>query len=454
MCRCKDHKKSKNHQSRKHCDKCANLPKPPLDTIIGVELESQNCICCNDHKDEFIKAHDLNKYLTCLSYKKMCKDFTTPLVGYQGYDVNDPLLYVRADPSAVVPPGQKGIWPVPDSVPVDLTGKNVLVIGASRNIGRAIAERFVAEGCNVYGTSRHPECYKSTFQDGHLLKLDIRFSSDVKEFFECLMSKYFTNGQIDILVNCPGMQWLGEFALANGDDMADHYSFQVGGFQRVVFRALPFMRHSNSTRIISMGSVASELPILGHYSVVKRALQNWNDIHMQEALVRRARGSPFEPSFTLVEPPYFLSTIGLYENYKAACADPKNPNYRGESYVQKFLQNVNADPNLAFVADNIYNIAIAVQPSLRYLIDQTGFSAQIAQMGNLLSADEAMNFSQAFFGTLKGSEDTVQLFKTILADAYACQSSNSVQERSIEDVKVDLLTLLAEAKKITKNKVI
>ncbi len=43
----------------------------------------------------------------------------------------------------------------------DLTGKFVLITGASTGIGRATANRFAAAGATVLGTSRYPWRYPS-----------------------------------------------------------------------------------------------------------------------------------------------------------------------------------------------------------------------------------------------------------------------------------------------------
>jgi NAD(P)-dependent dehydrogenase (short-subunit alcohol dehydrogenase family) len=391
-----------------HCSE-----NPPDDTLIS--LDGQNCLA-HENSKKLPESKDLNKYLNTFNYTQLCDHLSLPLAGYNGV-VNPSALFYTPTPALVVPPGQKGfnmVPPYPSTPFVDLTGKNVLVVGASKGLGLATATMFKANGCNVIGTSRYPQCYPNTEYTFPLLKLDIRLSKKVRCFFQKLMAHHFTNGRIDILVNCPGIHWHGQMEDADGDDLSDMLSFQVGGYQRVVFNALPHMKHSNFCKVISFGSIAAYFPTgLGGYSIAKRALQNWNDIHMTDALIRKATGqSTYEPTFTLVEPGFIQATIGLYESYKAAQSDINDVQERGTNLMIMALQSANTimTPILSsqppcpaapaycqnipqLVSDAIYQIAIAPQPSIRYLIDpsppETSFISALAGL-NILSADDAV----------------------------------------------------------------
>jgi len=452
---------------RKECKDCSELPQPPTDTLIP--LDGQNCIACKDDKT-LCQKHNVNKYLKGFSYKELCKRYIEPsLVGYQGI-IDPAALQYTLNPPLVVPPGQKGYNMVPDPVaypvaphyppidnPLPLQGKNVLVVGAAKNLGKAIAQMFYDNGCNVVGTSRYPECYDETFVYP-LLKLDARFSEDVKCFFKKLMRKHFTNNKIDILVNLPGIQTFGTLEQSNGDDLTDVLDGNVSTYQRVTYHALPFMKFSNDTRVISFGSIAGEFPTpIPAYSVSKRALQMWNDLHMSEALQRKAMGfSQYEPTFTLIEPDFIESTIGLVESYVMADNDPFSLTTRGMRMGASANQSATtvtypaiacpqnpppppfvppfstcpcpSVPPLcssvpAIVAEAVHQIVLAPQPSVRYLIspapDPLG-SIQLVQAANILSCDEFLNQVYAPLSLFFFSPDTAALGQAILKDSF-CQ---------------------------------
>jgi NAD(P)-dependent dehydrogenase (short-subunit alcohol dehydrogenase family) len=76
----------------------------------------------------------------------------------------------------------------------------VLVTGASRGIGKAIAEKFAQRGDRVFGTTRQPESVK--WAAGTLLPLDVQDERSVAQCVESLLSQA---NRIDVLVNNAGI---------------------------------------------------------------------------------------------------------------------------------------------------------------------------------------------------------------------------------------------------------
>ena len=84
-----------------------------------------------------------------------------------------------------------------------LEGKTVLVTGASRGIGRSIAEAFRDAGATVYGTGTRPESIQ-WMQDGgvHARVLDVKEFEAGKELIQEIVKEH---GRLDCLVNNAGV---------------------------------------------------------------------------------------------------------------------------------------------------------------------------------------------------------------------------------------------------------
>jgi NAD(P)-dependent dehydrogenase (short-subunit alcohol dehydrogenase family) len=90
----------------------------------------------------------------------------------------------------------------------ELAGKTAVLIGASRGIGRAVAEAFAAEGATVVVNGRDPEAVERTVAElaaSGATALGLAGSAADPEFVDELVAGTVSAfGGIDVLVNCAG----------------------------------------------------------------------------------------------------------------------------------------------------------------------------------------------------------------------------------------------------------
>lgn len=89
-----------------------------------------------------------------------------------------------------------------------LSNRVAIVTGAASGLGKGIALRFAAEGCdiaivdlNLQGANETLDEVRKKGQDGLAFQVDITKSDQVQAMVETVAEKF---GQIDILVNCAG----------------------------------------------------------------------------------------------------------------------------------------------------------------------------------------------------------------------------------------------------------
>jgi NAD(P)-dependent dehydrogenase (short-subunit alcohol dehydrogenase family) len=175
----------------------------------------------------------------------------------------------------------------------------VLVTGASRGIGRAIAEKFAQRGDRVFGTARQPESVKWTA--GTLLALDVQDERSVAQCVESLLSQ---TKRIDVLVNNAGITVYGAIEELDLAEVMSVFETNFFGIVRMTQAVLPAMRQQATGRIINIGSVAGFLPMpfQAVYAATKHALAGWT-----ETLDFEVR--PFGIRAILVQPGFFRTDI-------------------------------------------------------------------------------------------------------------------------------------------------
>src|SRR5450432_135225 len=160
---------------------------------------------------------------------------------------------------------------------MDLTGKIVVVTGASMGIGEAIAKLFADQGASLVLLSRDAGRVEAArARVGHTertvaLACDVRHREEIDRALGLTMHHF---QRVDVWVNNAGHGLLDSVAqldLAACRDMFDTNFFgAIAGMQAVI----PVMRQQGSGTIINISSVAGHIPLPFHaaYSATKFAL--------------------------------------------------------------------------------------------------------------------------------------------------------------------------------------
>lgn len=135
-----------------------------------------------------------------------------------------------------------------------LFGKTAIVTGASRGIGRAIAENLSAEGMNVVLAARSVEALEALSKQLRTANLvhgvDLREPSAAVDLVAAAMGRF---GRLDLLVNNAGSTQRGDF-LTLGDDLwEDGFALKFFGAMRLCRAAWPALRAAGGSIVNIIG---------------------------------------------------------------------------------------------------------------------------------------------------------------------------------------------------------
>ncbi|WP_446038468.1 SDR family oxidoreductase [Streptomyces sp. SID1121] len=154
---------------------------------------------------------------------------------------------------------------------------SVLITGASKGIGRAIAVELAARGHRVVATARRPEDLDDLPVDQRL-RLDV---TDQKSVDEAVRDA----GEIDVLVSNAGDTIRAPLESVPLSKVEELFQLNTFGPLRVAQGVLPAMRERGSGRLIFVSSIQGRLvvPIIGPYAASKWAMEAFAETIAVEA---------------------------------------------------------------------------------------------------------------------------------------------------------------------------
>ena len=148
--------------------------------------------------------------------------------------------------------------------------KRVFLTGASSGIGLAIAKLLVAQGHEVWGTSRSLGRIPKMPQ-WHAVRLDLTDPLSIEQAFNAAVTEA---GYFDVLINNAGAGHFDPAELLPMETIASQFQILVFGQIQLMQLALRHMQARGEGLIINVTSLASRLPVpfMAAYNAAKAAL--------------------------------------------------------------------------------------------------------------------------------------------------------------------------------------
>jgi 3-oxoacyl-[acyl-carrier protein] reductase len=187
-----------------------------------------------------------------------------------------------------------------------LRGKVVMISGAGKGIGRAIAELCAQEGANISICSRDAEALRRTAQD--LEKRygvrclpcagDLTHASTISSWAEQTQDEL---GAIDILVNNASGTVGGQFVDLSAEAINAGLAVKLYGYLNVCREVIPVMRRQAQGSIVNIIGVAGSQPVRGGIvgGIAGAALINFTKALSDEVIGWGIRVNAVSPGLTV-----------------------------------------------------------------------------------------------------------------------------------------------------------
>ena len=167
---------------------------------------------------------------------------------------------------------------------MEIEKKVIVITGASRGLGRALALRLSHLGATLILVARHESeltalkrrIEKQAGKSPLVVACDITDEQGVVDLAEKVAGAH---GRVDVLVNNAGVGIFKPSCATGNDEMRAQFEVNVFGAFYCIRALLPLLRQSGEGYILNVGSLLSEIVLAntGVYSASKRALSALSD---------------------------------------------------------------------------------------------------------------------------------------------------------------------------------
>ncbi len=183
---------------------------------------------------------------------------------------------------------------------------NIVITGATKGIGKAIATAFALEGANLLVCSRNYEELKTFKQEMLAINTDIKVwikKADVSKKKDVLaFAKYITKNvdQVNVLVNNAGNFITGNILEEEDGILEQLIETNLYSAFHLTRALLPLLKNSKKGHIFNMCSIASKkaLPNCGSYCISKFALLGFSKALREELKEQKIKVTSLLPGAT------------------------------------------------------------------------------------------------------------------------------------------------------------